>query len=132
MIFQGIATTESKKSRRRKTFAELKEEESVLLKEKVHLKKEIASMRVTFKEQRAENSSLKRMKVDLNFNTANESSLTASERDEHKASSSITPQQRVASAHPLDNEGSSFVLPDLNMMPTEDDDSGPEMFFGTS
>ncbi|GKU87331.1 hypothetical protein SLEP1_g1747 [Rubroshorea leprosula] len=134
-------STTSKRSRRKKTFAELKEEEYLLLKERFHLKKEIASMRATFKEQTAKNENLKRMKLDLNLNTANNGSLSANERDEATSSQS---QQRIASSQGLDddksllgsckavsNEGNSFPLPDLNMMPSEDD-SGPETFYGTS
>ncbi|GKU87332.1 hypothetical protein SLEP1_g1747 [Rubroshorea leprosula] len=98
-------------------------------------------MRATFKEQTAKNENLKRMKLDLNLNTANNGSLSANERDEATSSQS---QQRIASSQGLDddksllgsckavsNEGNSFPLPDLNMMPSEDD-SGPETFYGTS
>ncbi|GLT85275.1 hypothetical protein SLE2022_034680 [Rubroshorea leprosula] len=132
-----ITSTTAKRSRRKKTFAELKEEESLLLKERITLKKEIATMRATFKEQRATNENLKRIKLDLNLHTANE-------RDD---ATSSPHHQRVASSCPLDdksgsdsckddkavsNEGScSFVLPDLNMMPCEDD-SGAETLYGTS
>ncbi|GLT76137.1 hypothetical protein SLA2020_478130 [Shorea laevis] len=130
-------STTVKRSRRKKTFAELKEEESLLLKERITLKKEIATMRATFKEQRAKNENLKRIKLDLNLHTANERDVDATSSEHH---------QRVASSCPLDdksgsdsckddkavsNEGSSsFVLPDLNMMPCEDD-SGPETLYGT-
>ncbi|GKV03204.1 hypothetical protein SLEP1_g15551 [Rubroshorea leprosula] len=94
-------------------------------------------MRATFKEHRATNEKLKRIKLDLNLHTANE-------RDDATSSQH---HQRVASSCPLDdksgsdsckddkavsNEGScSFVLPDLNMMPCEDD-SGAETLYGTS
>ncbi|RVW53826.1 hypothetical protein CK203_088579 [Vitis vinifera] len=59
--------TNTKRSRRKKTFAELKEEEILLLKERTYLKKELATLRVTFKEQRATNESLKRMKCNKDF-----------------------------------------------------------------
>lgn len=81
------------------------------------------------------------MQLDLNLHTANNASLSANERDEATSSQS---HQRIASSQALDddksrsgsckavsNEGSSFILPDLNMMPSEDD-SGPETFYGTS
>ncbi|GLT76838.1 hypothetical protein SLA2020_484730 [Shorea laevis] len=135
-------STTSKRSRRKKTFAELKEEENLLLKERFHLKKEIASMRATFKEQTAKNENLKRMKLDLNLHTANNASLSANERDEATSSQShqriASPSQallddrsRSGSCKAVSNEESSFILPDLNMMPSEDD-SGPETFYGTS
>ncbi|KAK8513539.1 hypothetical protein V6N12_052721 [Hibiscus sabdariffa] len=63
-------STTTKRSRRKKTFAELKEEENLLLKERVSLKKEMASMRATCKEQRARNENLKRIKLDLNLQLA--------------------------------------------------------------
>ncbi|KAK8582044.1 hypothetical protein V6N12_072242 [Hibiscus sabdariffa] len=112
-------STTTKRSRRKKTFAELKEEENLLLKERVSLKKEMASMRATCKEQRARNENLKRIKLDLNLQIAkNEaggvpstlgySPLTSHSLDDRKP--------------PLDscNVGKA-VLPDLNMMPVEDE-----------
>ncbi|CAH8382444.1 unnamed protein product [Eruca vesicaria subsp. sativa] len=56
-------TTHFKKSRKKKTLAELKEEESLLLKEKKGLKNELASMRNLLKQQRARNESLKRIQA---------------------------------------------------------------------
>ncbi|CAN7020927.1 hypothetical protein BRARA_F01093 [Brassica rapa] len=55
------ATTPFKRSRKKKTLAELKEEESLLLKEKKSLKNELASMRDMLKQQRARNESLKKI-----------------------------------------------------------------------
>lgn len=46
------------------TFAELKEEESSLLKERTYLEKEIATLQATFKQQRAKNENFKRIKVN--------------------------------------------------------------------
>ncbi|XVE97366.1 hypothetical protein REPUB_Repub03eG0013600 [Reevesia pubescens] len=156
---KGIAVNETtstttKRSRKKKTFAELKEEENMLLKESVYLKKEIASMRATCKEQRARNENLKRIKLDLNLHTAKNASLIA---DEPKKVPSCEPHQRVPSSidyipstlpsHALDDckplldscdvgkgisSGESlFLLPDLNMMPAEGD-SGTETLYGTS
>ncbi|EOA37103.1 hypothetical protein CARUB_v10010293mg [Capsella rubella] len=53
-------TTPFKRSRKKKTLAQLKEEESLLLKEKKGLKNELASMRDLLKQQRARNESLKK------------------------------------------------------------------------
>ncbi|MBA0821066.1 hypothetical protein Goarm_017945 [Gossypium armourianum] len=84
--YQGTASSESnrtstKRSRRKKTFAELKEEENLLLKERVHLEKEIASTRATCKEHRATNENLKRIRLDLNMDTVKNSSLIADESE---------------------------------------------------
>lgn len=49
------------------SYDELKEEETSLLKERTNLRKEIATLQTTFKEQRAKNENLKRMKVILLF-----------------------------------------------------------------
>ncbi|KAJ0257102.1 Uncharacterized protein HA466_0080300 [Hirschfeldia incana] len=57
-------TTPLKRSRKKKTLAELREEESLLLKEKKSLKNELASMRDMLKQQRARNESLKKMQQD--------------------------------------------------------------------
>ncbi|KAE8656623.1 Detected protein of unknown function [Hibiscus syriacus] len=120
--------TTSKRSRRKKTFAELKEEENLLLKEMVILKKVIASVRATCKEQKAKNEKLKRIKLDLNLKIA---------KNEPEEISSCQPRQRVfptldygpSPSHALDdhkelldscNVGTA-LLPDLNMMPVEDD-----------
>lgn len=137
-------STNSKKSRRKKTFAELKEEESSLLKERTHLKREIATLRATLGEQTAKNESLKRIKRDLVFHPEKDGSVTS---DGPEKAFSREPYQRGGSASdntssslqayvPIDenpqlepftadNAGpdsdSSFLLPDLNMMPSEDD-----------
>ncbi|KAF2303760.1 hypothetical protein GH714_023328 [Hevea brasiliensis] len=71
------ASTSTKRSRRKKTFAELKEEESFLLKERMHLKKEITTLNSTFEEQVARNENLKRIKFDLKLQYANNSSLAS-------------------------------------------------------
>ncbi|OIV96469.1 hypothetical protein TanjilG_07861 [Lupinus angustifolius] len=55
----------TKKCRRKKTFAELKEEESSLLKERVYLEKEIANKNANFEAERALNERMKRIKLDF-------------------------------------------------------------------
>ncbi|XP_039008370.1 uncharacterized protein LOC120136393 [Hibiscus syriacus] len=132
--------TTSKRSRRKKTFAELKEEENLLLKEMVSLKKEIASVRATCKEQRAKNEKLKRIKLDLNLQIA---------KNEPEEVPYCQPRQRVFStldygpspslARALDDHKSlldscnvgKVVLPDLNMIPVEDD-SVAETLYSTT
>ncbi|KAK8523458.1 hypothetical protein V6N13_113404 [Hibiscus sabdariffa] len=113
---KGSATTEtntisSKRAGRKKTFAELKEEEDLLMKERVHLEKEIASTRVTCKEHQGTNDNLKRIRLDLN------SSLIDDEPEKVPSSwgSNLPLEAGVCS------DKSIFVLPDLNMMPGEDE-----------
>lgn len=146
---QVIASSDSgtpdlKKSRKRKTFAELKEEEGLLLKERVHLNKEIATLRATFKEQSTRNESLKKMKHDVDMNTtkittvsvtcepekanSNAHGVEAPSTVDHAASTlpthvaspsrSSDSQQRCGSP---EKQSADFLLPDLNMMPSEDD-----------
>ncbi|CAK9142010.1 unnamed protein product [Ilex paraguariensis] len=69
-------TATTKRSRKKKTIAELKEEEILQLKEKRHLKREIANFHITLEKQRATNESLKIMKLDLQSQPAAESVLT--------------------------------------------------------
>ncbi|KAL0016481.1 hypothetical protein SO802_003550 [Lithocarpus litseifolius] len=135
---KGTAANEStatKRTRRKKTFAELKEEESSLLNERIQLNKELETLRATFKEQSARNESFKKMKLDLGLHSA--MNLSASER---VGSSTLTVQDTTDNRPQLDSceadkaasaGCSNLMLPDLNMMPTEED-SGSETLYGMS
>ncbi|CAH8353741.1 unnamed protein product [Eruca vesicaria subsp. sativa] len=90
----AITTTLFKRSRKKKTLAELKHEEVMLLKESNGLKNELASMRDLVQQQRARNNALKKMKAE------SQSTLSC-------------------------KQGSSFLLPDLNM--PLDTDTSPEV-----
>ncbi|XP_010476676.1 PREDICTED: uncharacterized protein LOC104755894 [Camelina sativa] len=81
-------TTPFKRSRKKKTLAQLKEEESLLLKEKKGLKNELASMRELLKQQKARNESLKMMQA---------------ESQKNEDSSFLLPDLNI----PLDNNNSS-------------------------
>ncbi|KAF8103393.1 hypothetical protein N665_0188s0330 [Sinapis alba] len=89
-VFQtsAITTTLFKRSRKKKTLAELKYEEVMLLKESKGLKNELASMHDLVEQQRARNNALKNMKAE------SQSALFCKRAFE---------------------QGSSFLLPDLNM-----------------
>ncbi|KAJ4707816.1 Major facilitator superfamily domain-containing protein [Melia azedarach] len=156
---KAIATNETtsnaaKRSRRKKTFAELKEEEGLLLKERINLKKELETLRATFKIQSARNENLKRIKLDLGLDSGKDSSETYSEPEPEKAISTrvhgreVSSREHTASvlsssstvadlpesceAHEaVPARNSLCLLPDLNMMPT-DDDSGSETLYGMS
>ncbi|XP_019457766.1 PREDICTED: uncharacterized protein LOC109358145 isoform X2 [Lupinus angustifolius] len=92
-------STSTKNCKRKKTFAELNQEETSLLKEGIYLR-QIGNKKVAF-QGRASNESLKK-KLDLP-NSSAESTLS----DQPKSTS------RVAR---------TILIPDLNMMPSEEDD----------
>ncbi|TQD94742.1 hypothetical protein C1H46_019685 [Malus baccata] len=152
--YESTSTTNAaKRARRKKTYAELKEQESSLLKERTHLEKEIATLQATFKEQRAKNDNFKRIKIDLDLHSARNLSANfdgagkaiSSQPHERIASSSTTafyiPSDLPPSPHPrLDScvesnnvpaRDNSFLLPDLNMVPAVEE-SASEMLYGMS
>ncbi|XP_021769413.1 uncharacterized protein LOC110733643 [Chenopodium quinoa] len=129
------ATTTSKRPRRKKTFAELKEEENSLMKERTYLKKELASLRVTLKQERSINENLKRIKLDLKVESRIKSEANSvDERNNtnngisEAASSSVSRQNKIEDASEPDSlsqkcatsHDSLFMLPDLNVVPDED------------
>ncbi|KAF8048127.1 hypothetical protein N665_2665s0002 [Sinapis alba] len=87
-VFQtsAITTTLFKRSRKKKTLVELKDEEVMLLNESKGLKNELASIRNLVEQQRARNNALKKMKAE------SQSALSCKRE-----------------------QGTSFLLPDLNM-----------------
>lgn len=103
------------------------------MKERTYLKKELATLRVTLKQQRSINENLKRMKLDLKVESRINSE--ANSVDEHHngiseaASSSVSRPCKVEDASDPDScpsqkhttsQESNFMLPDLNMVPDED------------
>ncbi|XP_054819243.1 uncharacterized protein LOC129318478 [Prosopis cineraria] len=118
----------AKRCKRKKTFAELKEEESVLLKERIYLEKEMATRSATFREQRARNESLKRIKFDLGLSSKNDPSSASEENTLSKVQTQAAedgedlPSGWKASRTESSGE-SGFLIPDLNMMPSEGDSS---------
>ncbi|XP_075106111.1 uncharacterized protein LOC107816420 isoform X1 [Nicotiana tabacum] len=127
----------SKRSKKkRQTFTELKEEENLLLKERVHLKRELASIHVTLNEQRVKSDNFKRIKFDLNLQTSNE---MAAESASNRCNNLLTQRaDSVLSRHTMEdddlvssdshrgensteNQNRGFFLPDLNAMPSEDE-----------
>ncbi|KAE8701591.1 hypothetical protein F3Y22_tig00110540pilonHSYRG00050 [Hibiscus syriacus] len=108
----GTNRTSSKRSRRKKTLAELEEEEEE--------EEEDGSC----KEHQTTNENLKRTRLHSN------SSLIDNEPEMVHCPRPPDGDRKP----PLDSRNAGkdiFVLPDLNMMPGEDD-SGPEMLHGTS
>ncbi|KNA17137.1 hypothetical protein SOVF_082910 [Spinacia oleracea] len=121
-------TTACKRPRRKKTFAELREEESSLMKERTYLKKELATLRVTLKQERSINENLKRIKLDIKVESRIKSEANSIEERNNgiseAASSSVLNKVEDGSepdSFPSNtSHESSFVLPDLNMVPDED------------
>ncbi|KAI4380979.1 hypothetical protein MLD38_007102 [Melastoma candidum] len=69
VIADEPATPDANKSKKKMTFAEIKEDEVSLLKERVHFNEEIATLRTTFMEHTATNENLKRIKLDFDLNS---------------------------------------------------------------
>ncbi|GER39320.1 methionyl-tRNA formyltransferase [Striga asiatica] len=104
----------SRRTKKKKTLAELKDDESTLLKERRQLKRQLAALRLSFEKQRASNENLKRIKIELQ---AKESILE--QYDEMATAGAIVLDKTVRS-QPLKSDGSyepntKYVLPDLNM-----------------
>ncbi|XP_054782929.1 uncharacterized protein LOC129290233 [Prosopis cineraria] len=143
-------TTTTKKCRRKKTLAELKEEESVLLKEMRNLKSELAALRLTLENHRATNERLKKMKVDMESRQNLKAATTTPVRSDKAMVNQ--PQLEDTQSHPshlispgvprvvadnnapsvpsandesckpqeIDKQEASFLLPDLNLPMDED------------
>ncbi|XP_031282325.1 uncharacterized protein LOC116140889 [Pistacia vera] len=147
-------TSTPKRSRKKKTLAELREEESLLLKEERSLKNQLATLRLTLEKQRTRNESLKRMKLDILSHQATEIVRASHASEEailnqcdqvklaHEPSQMLLPANGACNelnpSHPngsfaaLEDESkvSSFVLPDLNL--PFDDDSSSGILYGIS
>ncbi|XP_019173977.1 PREDICTED: uncharacterized protein LOC109169564 [Ipomoea nil] len=127
-IFCNIS---SQRSKRKKTFAELKEEENSLLKERVHLERELASMHVTLNQQRARSDNLKKIKFDLNLESANQQPVNLESTKTQP--SSVLPRHNTTKDDPVSSDSCRdekavasqnnrcFILPDLNMEPSEEE-----------
>ncbi|KAK7311895.1 hypothetical protein RJT34_10352 [Clitoria ternatea] len=129
----------TKRCRRKKTFAELKEEENSLLKERIYLEKKIATVNANFEAERAKNQSLKRMKFDVGSKYVKNTSPASAEL---QCTVAGQPHQRIVSSGaaltrpPQDDTHSQasesrpngaestgesvFLIPDLNMVPSDD------------
>ncbi|CAN1287863.1 hypothetical protein LINPERPRIM_LOCUS19750, partial [Linum perenne] len=129
----STGTTNTKRTRRKKTLAELREEECFLWKERMHLKKEIQTLHATVEDERTMNQRLKRIKCSMNSNNSN-NNLAASPGERAELEQQQQQQPPLSTlAVPHSNESCSrtddtccsgsdpFLLPDLNMMPSEDD-----------
>ncbi|KAM6602334.1 hypothetical protein CsatA_021943 [Cannabis sativa] len=147
---KGEPTT-SKRPRKKKTLAELKEEETLLLRERKKLKTEIATMLLNIEKQKATKENFNRFKLELDSpqKVKTEISYRAEQVDAIAVSKhgSISQQteadqcnQLVAQPHPpqdveeLENEKETgFCLPDLNLpADTDFSSSGGVVLYGIS
>ncbi|GKD49942.1 hypothetical protein Tco_1278918, partial [Tanacetum coccineum] len=110
---EGATTSGYKKSKKRKSFAELKEEEDFLLKERQQLNKELESMRATMSTQIATSQNLKKFKMDLHQKPKEEMIRTTNMVNHQIHTSSMVEAETEA-------HKTGFVLPDLNMTPDEE------------
>ncbi|RZC70964.1 hypothetical protein C5167_034112 [Papaver somniferum] len=139
------------RSRKKQKVADLKEEESFLLKEKINLKKELVTLKNTYEGSKAVNDSLKRIKLDLKTRSTRETgascdaSIRANYSDQFRNAREIIDETPIFRTRGKFNgleycevetklssavRGSFFVLPDLNM-PLEDD-SCADVVYGLS
>ncbi|CAA0816442.1 Mitochondrial pyruvate carrier 4 [Striga hermonthica] len=123
--------TNSKRSRKKKTLAELKNEEKLLLNERSDLKREMAVLRLYMETQRATNDNLKRIKVELQpcLDKQLESTFAAEESTSDQLQpeatahhiptavlqSDIAQESLTSSACLEAKTDAKFVLPDLNV-----------------
>ncbi|KAL3618380.1 hypothetical protein CASFOL_038701 [Castilleja foliolosa] len=116
-----------KRTRKKKTLAELKNQECTLLKERRALKKELVALRASFEKQRATNENLKKIKIELQPGLDKETTFSTEESisdqlaipDPIVSDNNILLQPSTSNGCPETND-STFVVPDLNM-PFEED-----------
>ncbi|KAF8110888.1 hypothetical protein N665_0078s0078 [Sinapis alba] len=105
------------KKKKKSSSSELKYQENLKLKERLDLETEIASLRETFDEQNVRNQRLKRIKLDLSAGRVkNETPVDLIPKPQCESKSCRIEGNKTASS-----ENKSFFLPDLNMVPTEDE-----------
>ncbi|XP_010546541.1 PREDICTED: uncharacterized protein LOC104818603 [Tarenaya hassleriana] len=138
-----IISSFSKRSKRKKTFPELKDEENLLLNERSSLEMEIATMRTNIKEQTATNEILKRIKFDLRSDCAIQDHDLIIESNLDQACNPIPSRRHetsLAEEEPISgycrsgcSDGSFFfLLPDLNTVPSSEDDVCTETLYDAS
>ncbi|XP_051116372.1 uncharacterized protein LOC127241388 [Andrographis paniculata] len=117
--------TTLKRSRKKKTLAELRVEESTLLKEKRELNREIAAIRLNVEKQRTTNESLKRMKIELQSLPGGAEESTSDQLKQKTTTTccptpSITRQPSLPNGCPEPDDPAAasnpkLMLPDLNI-----------------
>ncbi|KAG8379751.1 hypothetical protein BUALT_Bualt07G0122000 [Buddleja alternifolia] len=124
-----------KRSRKKKSLVELKDEENSLLKERRDLKREMVALRMNLERQRTKNENLKRMKIELRPRLDREMTTLPEESISGQLQQTfidpIPPITPLISCNDVtlqystlngadEASESKFILPDLNM-PFDDD-----------
>ncbi|XP_030526268.2 uncharacterized protein LOC115737958 [Rhodamnia argentea] len=109
------AGTPSKRPRKKKTLAELREEENKLLKERRRLRWGLENLRLVVEKQRLANQSLKKMKLDVQCKQ--EAKMTPQVQPQNAGSGS--PCRSTSKLCKVETCERIFELPDLNL-PVED------------
>ncbi|KAL6559782.1 hypothetical protein OROGR_004899 [Orobanche gracilis] len=122
--------TNSKRSRKKKTLAELRDEENSLLKERRDLKKEMETLRLYLERQRATNGNLKRIMIELQPHSDKKTKPTSVPKESisSQLQPEVTASRSIPTAVPpvIQVNGittplrppisdAKFILPDLNM-----------------
>ncbi|CAI9786799.1 unnamed protein product [Fraxinus pennsylvanica] len=113
-----------KRSRKKKTLTELKEEEYLLLKERRELEREISASRVNLEKQRATNESLKRIKMEMQPIPEQGPTVVS----EPTISGQV--QEKIASCRPIFPSAPPPVVPNDFVglqLPTSDDFPEPQV-----
>ncbi|KAF6143693.1 hypothetical protein GIB67_021703 [Kingdonia uniflora] len=128
------------RSKKKKKLTDVKEEETLLLKERIQLNKELTALKTICEEQRDRNTRLKRIKFDLQSQSSKQKCTTEvpKERVCNQLCSTEGNDHHTISQHPNSYEvqrdvadgENSFFLPDLNL-PLEEE-SGSEELYGMS
>ncbi|KAL5576085.1 hypothetical protein UlMin_017784 [Ulmus minor] len=121
---KGEAST-SKRPRKKKTLAELREEESLLLKERKKLKSELAALRLSVEKQRSTNESLKRLELDYLSQQTGEAIVDRPEQvgsvpgpsRVSKTGVQVQPSNLPGKVEEVEGGEAGFFLPDLNFPP---------------
>ncbi|XP_024014337.1 uncharacterized protein LOC18022188 isoform X2 [Eutrema salsugineum] len=132
-----ITSSSFRRLKKKKTFLELKDAENFQLNERFHLEK-IANVQATYQERSAKNKSLKRIKLEYSDRIKNipiSNSNLDEPRKKRRLPSSISQKlvrnensYRSTSETKSSEEKGFFFLPDLNMTPTDEN----ETLYGTS
>ncbi|KFK32588.1 hypothetical protein AALP_AA6G262900 [Arabis alpina] len=141
-----ITSSCSKRSnKKKKTFLELKDAEKLQLKERFDLEQKIANVQATYEERSAKNKGLKRIKLEYSDRVktipiSSKSNLLDETRKRRCFASYISQKHNISLVKDVSEsyrarnettryeEKGFFFAPDLNMTPTEEDDT----LYGTS
>ncbi|PKI31555.1 uncharacterized protein LOC116201760 [Punica granatum] len=145
-MFTATATSTTpmtKRPKRKKTLAELKDEESLLLKERRNLRHQLATLRLTVEQERAKNEIFKQKKLDVQLQHTE--TIAARDMKAECEPRGILPKSRdninvatqqnslpdnISGMTEVERPQAMFELPDLNL--PLDEHCGPQVLNGAS